>query len=175
MELDQSRTSYVAILPNHGTYTLTARIRYSWSPLDYYFFFIRPDDHLTQWMETKFGDHLGDPGHEDVWSPSARPARDDQPNLIKFFLDRDPFEPATEPPLHTYLDGDTLRVEFRHRSDPGGVVGRILWSTDLKHWHAQGVAYDTPLPMGSQILQAATISTDGDESLFVMLEVEQTK
>lgn len=99
-------------------------------------------DLLDQWRGAYFSAQLlSDPSLEEtIWGAGADPRGDGIPNLIRFYLNEDPFRSTSQPVITWMLDGADFVYRYRRIQDAPAGYGRLEWSTDLQLWSVEGLS-----------------------------------
>jgi hypothetical protein len=96
--------------------------------------------HLEAWQSTYFtAAELAEPTNETtLWGPGATPAGDGVPNLVKFALNRGPYESVRDmmPKPGLTNNGHTFFADVLCRTDVPGLTNVLQWSTDLLQWQS---------------------------------------
>jgi hypothetical protein len=116
---------------------------------------------------------LADPDAANTtWGVLADPDADGLANIIEFYTATDPNDPSSKRLTTAGVDetGENLLFTFYRAKDTTGAAAVIEWSSDMVHWHTEGVEIAEVEELEDVERVVARVPVNADES-FARLNV----
>jgi hypothetical protein len=129
-------TANIALTVSDGALTSTSSFQVT----------VRNENDLDSWRRTHFGpDWINLPAAE----LAADPDEDGSPNLLEYATGMDPQTPDRLPLTYTLRDGEFI-ITYRRAKRAAGVHMTPMISSDLSHWHSEGLSAPVILPNAAE-------------------------